>query len=96
MIDDLTQMDYPRYDSYKDSGVDWLGEIPEGWDTKRLKYVLSERNERSKTGDEPLLMVSQKYGLVIRADYHAKATVALSSVDNKIVYKNDLVSIKAK
>jgi type I restriction enzyme S subunit len=96
MIDDLTQMDYPRYDSYKDSGVDWLGEIPEGWDTKRLKYVLSERNERSKTGDEPLLMVSQKYGLVIRADYHAKATVALSSVDNKIVYKNDLVFNKLK
>lgn len=94
--DDLTQMDYPRYDSYKDSGIDWLGDIPEGWDIKRLKYVLSERNERSKTGDEPLLMVSQKYGLVIRADYHDKATVALSSVDNKIVYKNDLVFNKLK
>lgn len=22
---------YPRYDRYKDSGVEWLGEIPEGW-----------------------------------------------------------------
>lgn len=39
--DDLTQMDYPRYESYKDSGVDWLGDIPEGWNTKRLKYVVS-------------------------------------------------------
>ena len=87
---------YPRYDSYKDSGIDWLGDIPEGWDVKRLKYVLSERNERSKTGDEPLFMVSQKYGLVIRANYHDKATVALSSVDNKIVYKNDLVFNKLK
>jgi restriction endonuclease S subunit len=96
MTDDLTQMDYPRYDSYKDSGVDWLGEIPEGWDTRRLKYVLSERNERSKTGEEPLLMVSQKYGLVIRADYHDKATVALSNIDSKIVYKNDLVFNKLK
>ncbi|MFU2206275.1 restriction endonuclease subunit S [Streptococcus pluranimalium] len=24
----------------KDSGVDWIGEIPEGWEVKRLKYVL--------------------------------------------------------
>ena len=94
---DKTVIDnYPRYDSYKDSGFDWLGEIPEEWDIKRLKYVLSERSERSKTGDEPLLMVSQKYGLVIRADYHDKATVAFSSVDNKIVYKNDLVFNKLK
>ena len=94
---DKTVIDsYPRYESYKDSGVDWLGEIPEGWDTKRLKYVLSERNERSKTGEEPLLMVSQKYGLVIRADYHDKATVALSNIDSKIVHKNDLVFNKLK
>ncbi len=28
-----------RYDSYKDSGVEWIGEIPEGWEVKRLKYV---------------------------------------------------------
>ncbi|MGP5104663.1 restriction endonuclease subunit S [Psychrobacter celer] len=96
ITNDLTQIDYPRYERYKDSGVDWLGEIPEGWDTRRLKYVLSERNERSKTGEEPLLMVSQKYGLVIRADYHDKATVALSSIDSKIVHKNDLVFNKLK
>ena len=95
-VDKTVINSYPRYDSYKNSGIDWLGDIPEGWDIKRLKYVLSERNERSKTGDEPLLMVSQKYGLVIRADYHDKATVALSSVDNKIVYKNDLVFNKLK
>lgn len=39
---DKTVIDrYPRYDSYKDSGVDWLGEIPEGWNTQKLKYVVS-------------------------------------------------------
>ncbi|USI64966.1 restriction endonuclease subunit S [Lactococcus petauri] len=25
---------------FKDSGVDWIGEIPEGWEVKRLKYVI--------------------------------------------------------
>jgi type I restriction enzyme S subunit len=27
------------YPSYKDSGVEWLGEVPEGWDVKKLKYI---------------------------------------------------------
>ena len=80
----------------KDSGVDLLGHIPEHWEAKRLKYVLTERNERTKTGDEPLFMVSQKHGLVVRADYHDKATVAFSNIDNKVVYENDLVFNKLK
>jgi type I restriction enzyme, S subunit len=28
-----------KYESYKDSGVEWLGEIPEGWEVKRLKDI---------------------------------------------------------
>jgi len=27
-----------RYDSYKDSGVEWIGEIPSGWKSKRFSY----------------------------------------------------------
>lgn len=27
------------YPKYKDSGIEWLGEIPEGWEVKRLKYA---------------------------------------------------------
>lgn len=80
----------------KDSGVEWIGEIPAHWEVKKLKYVLEERNERSKTGEEPLFMMSQIHGLVVRADYHDKAEVAASNVDNKIVYKNDLVFNKLK
>lgn len=28
-----------RYERYKDSGVEWLGEVPEHWEVKRLKYI---------------------------------------------------------
>lgn len=80
----------------KESGVDWIGMIPEHWVVKRLKYILSERSERSKTGEEPLFMVSQVHGLVIRSDYHEKAEVAASNIDNKLVYKGDLVFNKLK
>jgi type I restriction enzyme S subunit len=80
----------------KDSGVDWIGEIPEGWEVKRLKYILEERNERSEDGTEPLFMMSQVHGLVIRSEYHDKAEVASTAVGNKRVYKNDLVFNKLK
>jgi len=30
-----------RYDTYKDSGIEWLGAIPEHWDIKKLKYGVS-------------------------------------------------------
>lgn len=30
-----------RYDSYKDSGVDWIGQIPEHWNQLQLKYLVS-------------------------------------------------------
>ena len=28
-----------RYEKYKDSGIEWIGEIPEGWVVKKLKFV---------------------------------------------------------
>jgi len=30
---------YKRYEKYKDSGVEWIGEIPEGWKIKPLKHL---------------------------------------------------------
>ena len=32
-------MNVQKYPAYKDSGVEWLGEIPEHWSTKKLKFL---------------------------------------------------------
>lgn len=32
-------MKYKKYPSYKDSGVEWLGKVPEHWEVSKLKYV---------------------------------------------------------
>jgi type I restriction enzyme, S subunit len=32
-------MSFPRYPKYKDSGVEWLGEVPEHWGVQRLKRI---------------------------------------------------------
>jgi len=31
----------PRYEAYKDSGIEWLGYIPSKWNNKRFKYLAS-------------------------------------------------------
>ncbi|MCM3230897.1 restriction endonuclease subunit S [Bacillus altitudinis] len=43
----------------KDSGVEWIGEIPEHWDTKKIKYLIQEKllygaNESAELDDEKL------------------------------------------
>ena len=34
-------MSFPRYPDYKDSGVEWLGEVPGHWALKKIKHVAS-------------------------------------------------------
>jgi type I restriction enzyme S subunit len=50
-------MSFPRYPKYKDSGVEWLGEVPEHWDVcpaKRRLAVCSGGNEiKGKCASEP-------------------------------------------
>lgn len=38
-------MKYKAYMKYKDSGVEWLGEVPEHWEVRPLKYVASVNDE---------------------------------------------------
>jgi restriction endonuclease S subunit len=40
-----------RYDSYKDSGVEWIGEIPSHWGTTRIKYTPKEDKYSFIDGD---------------------------------------------
>lgn len=40
----ITQQKYP---AYKDSGVEWLGEIPEHWEVKKLKHIFFEKRKKT-------------------------------------------------
>lgn len=87
-------MSFPKYPAYKDSGVEWLGEVPEHWLVKRYKQVFSERGERSLDGSEELMSVSAYYGVRPRAetlDEGDHLSRAESLEGYKICRKNDLV-----
>lgn len=34
-------MSFPTYPAYKNSGVEWLGEVPDHWESRRLKFLFS-------------------------------------------------------
>ena len=85
---------YQQYEEYKNSGIEWLGKIPHGWKVLRGKYVFQEFRERSTTGEEVLLSVSEYYGVKPRSEKISEGdhlSRAESLVDYKKCYKNDLV-----
>lgn len=82
--------------STKNSGVEWIGDIPEHWQTMRCKYLLSERDERSKEGTEQHLSMSQKYGLVPDSQLDERRMLSESYVGGKLCYKDDLVLNRLK
>lgn len=49
-------MRYPAYPSYKASGVEWLGDVPEHWATKRVKYAATINDETLGEDTDPSLL----------------------------------------
>lgn len=80
----------------KDSGVEWIGEIPSSWNTIRVKQLLCERKERSVDGTEEPLSMSQKVGLVPTKTLDSIPNMASSFVGAKLAYVDDLVFNKLK
>ncbi|WP_057937880.1 restriction endonuclease subunit S [Algoriphagus resistens] len=90
-----TKATFQKYPAYKDSGVEWLGEIPEGWELRRFKYLFKEINERSTDGTGDLLSVSQYTGVTKKSDKVDEGdllTTASTLEGYKKVYRSDLVS----
>src|SRR5665213_3891035 len=91
----IDKMQIEKYPVYKDSGVDWLGKIPEHWNTKRIKHLFSEINERSLDGTEDLLSVSQYTGVTNKTEKledGGMLTNAATLEGYKKVWEGDLVS----
>jgi type I restriction enzyme, S subunit len=79
------------YSSYTPSTLEWLEALPKNWSCPRAKTIFSAVDIRSKTGDEELLTVSARSGVVPRR--HANVTMfqAKSYVGHKLCWPNDLV-----
>ena len=78
---------YKAYPEYKDSGVEWLGDIPAHWNIKRLGQLFEERREKVSDKEYPALSVTMQ-GIVPQLGTAAKTEAG----DNrKLVLKDDFV-----
>lgn len=75
----------------KDSGIEWIGEIPEGWEVRKAKYIFFEVDERSKNGNEELLSVSHTTGVTPRSEKSVNMFLSEDYTGSKTCSKNDLV-----
>ena len=75
------------YEKYKNSGIAWLGDIPESWEVVKLGSLFSERREKvSDTEFKPLSVT--KNGIVPQLDNAAKT---MHGDNRKKVCKGDFV-----
>lgn len=79
----------------KDSGIEWIDEIPKHWEIIRIGYILGEIDRRSITGMEESLSVSQVLGVVPSSQIAVPST-ASTMVGQKIVEPGELVLNKLK
>ena len=52
----------------KVSGIEWIGEIPEGWRTINPKALFTQRKDKAQKGERQLTS-SQQYGILYQDDY---------------------------
>lgn len=87
-------MEFKQYPSYKKSGVEWLGDVPEHWESNRLKKYLIERNEKnSPIKTDNLLSVTMYQGVIPVSEKQGNGgNKPKENLENyKISYPNDIV-----
>ena len=75
----------------KPSGVEWLSNVPEHWERRRLKTILEPIDQRSSTGAETLLSLRRDYGVVVYGEHFARPSQSRSLVGFKLVRIGQLV-----
>lgn len=75
----------------KDSGIEWVGNIPAHWDVHPLYYYFSERKRKNYLGEEQNLL-SLSYGKVIRKDINTSEGLLPDSFNGyNIIEPGDIV-----
>ena len=79
-----------EYESYKDSGVEWIGNIPSGWEVIKLKYSSKVRNEKYSEN----YGILKYFGLENIESHSAKFVETVNTYDiaqSQICKKNDII-----
>ncbi len=80
---------FPRYERYRDSGVEWLGDVPEHWEVTRLDHIAAYRtsnvDKKTEDGELPVRLcnytdVYYREYIWASKDHFMEATAALREI----------------
>lgn len=95
-------MKYPSYPKYKDSEVEWLGEVPEHWEIRRLKHIsevhLSNIDKHSVEGQRDVLLcnyvdVYKNEKITSQLDF-MRSTASDDQINRLTIFKDDVIITK--
>ena len=77
----------------KDSGIEWIGEIPDDWDIKSLKVILAERKENNNPiKTDFILSLTMDKGVIPYTEKEGGGNKAKEDLTAyKLAYPNDIV-----
>ena len=80
----------------KDSGIEWIGEIPKEWSLLKAKYIFIQRNQKGNEISLQLLSPTQKYGVIPQTLYEelttnkaVKLKESVNLAELKTIHKGD-------
>ena len=78
-------MSFPRFSKYKASGIEWLGDVPEHWEVKPLKFVASHNDDvlDETTGPDTEIIYVDISGVDGVSGIAAKETMLFSSAPSR-------------
>lgn len=80
-----------KYNKYKDSGVQWLGEIPSHWKIRRIKWLFREEDEKNVNLTYQLLSFSRNKGIIPFSAINEKAPSASDLSKYKVLHEGQLL-----
>ena len=84
-------MEFKQYSSYKNSGVEWLGDVPEHWNLKRFCYLFAE-NKKKNIGLKETNVLSLSYGNIKEKKIDDNKGLLPESFETyQIIEPNDIV-----
>jgi len=81
-------MSFPRYPAYKPSGVEWLGEVPEHWDVKRVRRIFEIKKRIAGELGFDILSITQQ-GIKVRDPESNDGQVSMDYSKYQVVEPGD-------
>ena len=82
-----------KYDAYKDSGIEWIGDIPQNWELLRLQFCLDEiKQKNNPIQSEQVLSLVKDRGVMLYEEKGNVGNVAKEDISEyKLAYPNTLI-----